>query len=66
MPVIVRFACQVTERIQPDKVILFGSHAYGVPHEGIDVDLFLVMLARDQHSQALKLRCAVPAGSRWT
>jgi hypothetical protein len=27
-----RFALQVAERFQPDKIILFGSYAYGTPH----------------------------------
>ena len=27
---------------QPDKVILFGSHAYGTPREDSDVDLFVI------------------------
>ena len=27
---------------QPEKVILFGSHAYGTPHADSDVDLFVI------------------------
>ena len=27
---------------QPEKVILFGSHAYGTPREDSDVDLFVI------------------------
>lgn len=27
---------------QPEKVILFGSHAYGTPTEDSDVDLFVI------------------------
>ena len=26
----------------PDKIILFGSHAYGTPHEGSDIDLLII------------------------
>jgi predicted nucleotidyltransferase len=37
----------MTERIvtacQPEKVVLFGSYAYGTPHENSDVDLFVIM-----------------------
>ena len=26
----------------PDKIILFGSHAYGTPNEGSDIDLLII------------------------
>ena len=28
--------------LKPDKIILFGSYAYGKPNENSDIDLFLV------------------------
>jgi len=28
--------------LNPDKIILFGSHAYGVPTEESDIDIFLI------------------------
>jgi len=28
--------------LHPDKVILFGSYAYGTPNENSDIDLFLI------------------------
>jgi predicted nucleotidyltransferase len=28
--------------LQPDKIILFGSFAYGTPHEESDIDLFIL------------------------
>ncbi len=28
--------------LDPDKIILFGSYAYGTPNENSDIDLFLV------------------------
>jgi hypothetical protein len=31
-----RFARQVAERFQPDKIILFGSYAYSAPHADSD------------------------------
>lgn len=34
---------QIVERFQPDKVVLFGSYAYGEPHIYSDVDLLVVM-----------------------
>lgn len=61
MRVIRRFAREVAERFQPDKIILFGSYAYGTPHEDSDVDILVVMRARNQLDQAYKIRCAVSA-----
>jgi predicted nucleotidyltransferase len=60
MRVIRHSARQVAERFQPDKIILFGSHAYGTPHEDSDVDLLVVMPCRNQHDQAVKIRLAIP------
>jgi predicted nucleotidyltransferase len=34
---------QIVDRFHPQKVILFGSHAYGKPTEDSDVDLLVVM-----------------------
>jgi predicted nucleotidyltransferase len=61
MRVIRRYARAIAERFQPDKIILFGSHAYGRPHENSDVDLLVVMPARNQHDQAVKIRWEIPA-----
>ena len=55
MSVIRRFAHQVAERYEPDKIILFGSHAYGTPHADSDVDILVVMPARNQLDQAFKI-----------
>jgi predicted nucleotidyltransferase len=48
MSLIRRFARQVAERFQPDMIILFGSYAYGVPHADSDVDILVIMPARNQ------------------
>jgi predicted nucleotidyltransferase len=61
MRVIRRFARQVAEHFQPERIILFGSHAYGTPHADSDVDILVVMPARNQHDQAVRIRWAVPA-----
>lgn len=57
--VIRRFARQVAEQFQPDKIILFGSHAYGQPHADSDVDILVVMPARNQLDQATKIHLAL-------
>ena len=33
---------KIKENYQPEKIILFGSYAYGVPDEGSDIDLLIV------------------------
>ena len=55
MRLIRRFARQVAERFHPDKIILFGSYAYGTPHEDSDVDILVIMPARNQLDQAVKI-----------
>ena len=51
-----RFARQVAERFQPEKIILFGSYAYGKPHQDSDVDILVVMPAYDEINQAVRIR----------
>jgi predicted nucleotidyltransferase len=34
---------QIVEQFHPEKIILFGSYAYGVPDEDSDVDLLVIM-----------------------
>jgi predicted nucleotidyltransferase len=36
--------------LAPEKIVLFGSHAYGEPHEASDIDL-LVVVAEAHESQ---------------
>lgn len=42
-PNVTAVAQQIAARFQPERIILFGSHAYGQPHPGSDVDLLVVM-----------------------
>src|SRR5205085_10297539 len=34
---------RIAERFRPDRIILFGSYAYGTPRKDSDVDLLVVM-----------------------
>ncbi|MCX7838140.1 MAG: nucleotidyltransferase domain-containing protein [Anaerolineae bacterium] len=36
-------AQKIVDAVHPEKIILFGSYAYGNPNEDSDVDLFVVM-----------------------
>src|SRR5436305_14563337 len=56
-----RFAREVADRFQPEKIILFGSYAYGEPHADSDVDILVVMPARNEMDQAVKISLAVDA-----
>lgn len=61
MAAIRRFAREVARQFQPERIILFGSHAYGVPHANSDVDILVIMPARNALDQSFKIRLAVPA-----
>ena len=61
MRVIRRYARAIAERFRPDKIILFGSFAYGTPHADSDVDLLVIMPARDQGAQGGRIRLALCA-----
>src|SRR5712691_5826087 len=58
MSAIRRFARQIANKFHPDKIILFGSYAYGEPHEWSDVDLLVVMPAHDEINQAIRIELA--------
>src|SRR5712691_10830327 len=55
MAVIRRFARDVAQHFKPEKIILFGSHAYGKPRQDSDVDILVVMPARNAIDQAIKI-----------
>jgi predicted nucleotidyltransferase len=59
--VIRRYARAIAEKFRPDKIILFGSFAYGTPKDGSDVDLLVIMPAPHQRAQASKIRLALCA-----
>ncbi len=42
---------QIVEHFQPQKIILFGSYAYGTPNADSDVDLLIVMPFEDRDSK---------------
>ena len=38
-----KYADQIARQFHPNKIILFGSYAYGKPSEDSDVDLLVIM-----------------------
>jgi predicted nucleotidyltransferase len=53
--VIQDFARQIAQQFRPNRIILFGSYAYGKPHKDSDVDILVVMPARDEITQAVRI-----------
>jgi predicted nucleotidyltransferase len=49
----------VAEQFHPEKIILFGSHAYGTPHADSDVDILVIMPACNQLDQAVRISLAI-------
>jgi uncharacterized protein len=51
-----RLADEIAEKFHPEKIILFGSFAYGEPNEESDVDMLVVMPAANMISQCVRIR----------
>jgi predicted nucleotidyltransferase len=51
-------ARRIAERFHPDKIILFGSYAYGTPHNESDVDLMVIMPSRDVVEESIRITMA--------
>jgi predicted nucleotidyltransferase len=58
MAAIRRFARQIGDLFLPEKIILFGSYAYGQPNPASDVDLLVVIPASNEINQAIRLTLA--------
>ena len=57
---IAKFAAEVARRFKPQKIILFGSYAYGRPTEDSDVDLLVIMSGTGRpQDKAIRIRRAV-------
>lgn len=54
---------RIAEQFVPEKIVLFGSYAYGTPRRGSDVDLLVVMKFRG-HSARMAARIANQIDSR--
>lgn len=50
-------AARIVRRFRPERVILFGSYAYGTPTPDSDIDLLVILKRR---SDAAAIRCALP------
>jgi predicted nucleotidyltransferase len=50
-----RLAQEIVDRFDPERIILFGSYASGRPGPDSDVDLLVVMPARNEIDQSLRI-----------
>jgi predicted nucleotidyltransferase len=51
---------QIAREFMPEKIILFGSYAYGIPRQGSDIDLLVIMPFEGRHrEQAVKIHTAL-------
>ncbi len=58
-----RVSDEIARKFQPERIILFGSYAYGTPTEDSDVDLLVVMPFEGRKAKkAIEIRSAVYAG----
>lgn len=57
-----QFASRVAKQFNPEKIILFGSYAYGKPRTDSDVDLLVILKHQDSAiKKASDIRLALPA-----
>ena len=55
-----RFAEKIARQFQPQRIILFGSYAYGQPTPDSDVDLLVVMRHEGRaREQAVRIRQSI-------
>lgn len=55
--IIQKISQKLQQEYQPEKIILFGSYAWGRPSKHSDIDLFIVKEARDRHiDRSVKVR----------
>ncbi len=58
-----RVSDEIARQFRPDKIILFGSYAYGTPTEDSDVDLLVVLPFEGRKAKkATEIRLTVRAG----
>ena len=52
----------IAREFHPQKIVLFGSYAYGTPTENSDVDLLVIMLRTSSRGErmSVRIRQAIP------
>ena len=59
-----RYCDAIARAFRPEKIILFGSYAYGRPHRDSDVDVLVILPDAKRHGRrpSLAIRRKIPAG----
>lgn len=59
-----RYCDAIARAFRPEKIILFGSRAYGRPHRDSDVDVLVIMPEAKRHGRrpSLAIRRKISAG----
>jgi predicted nucleotidyltransferase len=62
------YCAAIAGAFKPDRIILFGSHAYGQPHRDSDVDVLVVLPKKNGGQTDLRWRfdAAFPQVFPWT
>ena len=55
------YSRQIATEFNPEKIILFGSYAYGCAGPDSDVDLLIIAPTRNPNRLAVAIRCKLPA-----
>ncbi len=57
-------ASKIAAEYRPEKIVLFGSHAHGAPHEDSDVDLLVVLpVEGPRYRLAARIRAGLTAAT---
>jgi predicted nucleotidyltransferase len=64
MPLIRRLARQIAEKFRPQRIVLFGSFAYGEPGPDSDVDILVIMPTANEFKQACRIRHGIDRAYR--
>ncbi len=52
-------ARRIARQFQPERIVLFGSYAYGKPTDDSDVDLLILVKGNRVHDRAIRIRMAI-------
>ena len=51
---------RIVDAVDPARIILFGSYAYGTPHQDSDIDILVIMeTARPRHKRTVAINRAL-------
>jgi predicted nucleotidyltransferase len=57
-----RYGAAIAREFRPQKIILFGSYAYGQPTPDSDVDVMVILSSRKGMRPSLEIRRRISAG----